>query len=32
LNSKTTPMFYSKTISRVLEQALHFYIFNPPLP
>jgi hypothetical protein len=28
----TTPMFYSKTMSRVLEQTLLFYIFNQPLP
>jgi hypothetical protein len=25
-------MFYSKTMNRVIEQTLHFYIFNPPLP
>jgi hypothetical protein len=31
LYSNTTPMFYSKTMSRVLEQTLHFYILNPPL-
>jgi hypothetical protein len=32
LYSNTTPMFYSKTMSRILEQTLHFYIFNPLLP
>jgi hypothetical protein len=31
LYSNTTPMFYSKTMNRVLEQILHFYILNPPL-
>jgi hypothetical protein len=28
----TTPIFYSKTMNRVLEQTLYFYILNPPLP
>jgi hypothetical protein len=32
LYSNTIPMYYSNTMSKLLEPTLYFYILNPPLP
>jgi hypothetical protein len=32
LYSYSTPMYYSNTMSKLLEATLHLYILNPPLP